>query len=352
MKNVIKIAGGFVVWVIGSGFATGQEILQFFSSYGYGSYGVVIVNLIGFLVVGPMLLGVGFEKKDQEDFKHFNYYCGEKLGTFYSWATTITLLLVMAVLISGAGATLSEYYGLNHYVGAAIMAIMILVAYLLGFQRLLKILSFIGPTIIAFCLIIGLVTVVKDLGNIDQVPIYEENLSKSQSSPNWIISSILYVSYNFLCGSTYYTALGASCQSKKELTAGAIVGAVALILAIAVMNTAILANAGDTASLAIPTLYLAKKISYLLGAVFSVILVLGIFSSCAAMMWTVCTKFATGDKKKDTIMAVGIAIFTFILGLFSFSKLIGVFYPIIGYAGIIFIGCVVHKKIEKKRNIC
>ncbi|MCQ2551149.1 MAG: hypothetical protein MJ146_03005 [Clostridia bacterium] len=352
IKNVIKVSGGFVAWVIGSGFATGQEILQFFTSYGYGSYGVVIVNLIGFLVVGPMLLGVGYAKREQNEFKHFDYYCGKKLGTFYSWATTITLIFVMAVLISGAGATLSEYYGLNHYVGAAIMAVMILIAYLLGFEKLIKILGFIGPSIICFCLLIGLITVFRDFSNIDQVPLYADNLAKSQSSPNWVISSVLYVSYNFLCGSTYYTALGASCTSKKEARAGAILGAIALILAIAVMNTAILSNAGDTASLAIPTLYLAKKISYILGAVFSIFLILGIYSSCSAMMWTVCTKFATGDKKKDRIIAFSIAIGTFILGLFSFSKLIGLFYPIIGYAGILFIGCVIYKKFEKKKDIC
>lgn len=40
-RQVIKFAGAFIAWVIGSGFATGQEILQFFSSYGYLSYAVV-----------------------------------------------------------------------------------------------------------------------------------------------------------------------------------------------------------------------------------------------------------------------------------------------------------------------
>ena len=33
-RNVIRISGAYVAWVMGSGFATGQEILQFFTSYG------------------------------------------------------------------------------------------------------------------------------------------------------------------------------------------------------------------------------------------------------------------------------------------------------------------------------
>lgn len=51
-RAVAKYAGGFIAWVIGSGFATGQEVLRFFTSYGALSYGVVLVNLIGFLFIG------------------------------------------------------------------------------------------------------------------------------------------------------------------------------------------------------------------------------------------------------------------------------------------------------------
>ena len=52
IRNVVTFAGAFIAWIIGSGFATGQEILQFFTSYGYYSYGVVLLNLLGFLFLG------------------------------------------------------------------------------------------------------------------------------------------------------------------------------------------------------------------------------------------------------------------------------------------------------------
>jgi uncharacterized membrane protein YkvI len=336
-----------VAWVIGSGFATGQEVLQFFSSYGYASYAIVLINLIGFLAVGTMLLTTGYEKKEDEAFEQFEYYCGPKLGKFYSWLIPITLLPVISVLISGSGATLSEYYGVNHYVGAGIMAVMILVSYFIGFNRLVKVLSFIGPSIIAFCLLVGGITVIRDLGNFSEIGNYEAVLAQSQSSAHWLISAILYVSYNFLCGSAYYTQLGKTTASVKEARTGAILGAILLLMAITVINTAILLNGGDTASLAIPNLYLAKKISWLLGAVFSVFLVLGIFSACSAMMWTVCTRFSLGDEKKDRFLACGVAVGTFLMGLLSFSDLIGMFYPIIGYCGLLYLGCVVYKKVKR-----
>jgi len=348
--GVFRCAGGFVAWVIGSGFATGQEVLQFFTSYGYASYAIVAINLIGFLAIGTILLTTGRSHADEENFDQFIHYCGPKLGTFYSWLIPVTLIPVMAVLISGSGATLSEYYGVNHYVGAAIMACMILVSYFIGFNRLVKVLSFIGPSIIAFCLLVGGITVLRDMGNFGAVPQYEEALAASRSSAHWLISAILYVSYNFLCGSVYYTQLGKTAASVKEARMGAILGAVLLMGAITVINTGILLNGGDTASLAIPNLYLAKKISWLLGAVFSIFLVLGIFSACSAMMWTVCTKFSLGDEKKDRFLAVGVAAGTFLLGLLSFSDLIGMFYPVIGYCGLVYLVCVVYKKIKEKKE--
>lgn len=343
-KAVFRCAGGFVAWVIGSGFATGQEVLQFFTSYGFASYFIILINLAGFLVVGKVLLTTGYRNREDEGFQQFQYYCGNKMGAFYSWLIPITLLPVMSVLISGAGATLSEYYGLNHYVGALIMAVAILIAYFIGFNRLVSVLSFVGPSIIAFCLMIGLITVVKDYGNFDQIRSFEPALAESQSAAHWLVSAILYVSYNFLCGSVYYTQLGKTTGSMKEAKTGAILGAVLLITAITVINTAILLNGGETAALAIPNLYLAKKISWVFGAVFSVFLVMGIFSACSAMMWTVCSKFATGKEKTNRIIAFAVAGGTFLLGLFSFGELIGVIYPIIGYLGLIYIFCVLKKK--------
>ena len=72
-KNIFRCAGAFVAWVIGSGFATGQEVLQFFTSYGYKSYAIILINLVGFLVMGVSLYRTGQKHKDVEGFSHFTY---------------------------------------------------------------------------------------------------------------------------------------------------------------------------------------------------------------------------------------------------------------------------------------
>jgi len=347
VRAIIKYAGAFIAWVVGSGFATGQEILRFFSSYGYASYGVVLLNLIGFLFIGQIMLLKGYENKKEEKFNHFKFYCGNKLGTVYSWLVSVTLVLLMSALVSGAGATLSEYYGINHFIGSAIMAAMVLCAYLIGFEKLVKILSMIGPAIIFFALFVGTVTVINGFHNIGEIGRYENELASVQAAPHWVISAALYLPLNFLCSSTYYTALGRSAENRNDAKWGAIVGAITVILVITIMNTAILLNAGDVTLLSVPTLYLARNISNTLGAVFSIVLILGIFSSCSTMMWSFCNQFFTEGTWKNRLAAIATSAVIFVIGLFPFRDLVGIFYPLIGYIGVVFVACVIYKGIKK-----
>ncbi|GAB1476857.1 membrane protein [Bacillota bacterium] len=349
IKAILKFAGAFIAWLIGSGFATGQEILQFFSSYGYASYGIVLICLFGFLAMAQTLLITGYDQKDNDSFSPYSYFCGRRLGTFYSWIIPAILFLLMSVLISGAGATLNEYYGVDSRLGAALMAIMVLCAFLMGFERLIRMVSAIGPVIILFSLFVGAATLLRDFHNIGEISRFKEVLADKQSTPNWFISSILYVSLNFLCGGTYFSALGASAKHRNSAKWGATLGAGAVILSIAIMNTAILLNGGNAALLSVPTLYLAKKLSFILGAVFSIVLILGMFSCCSAIMWTVCNRFSQDGTRRSRIVAAVVACGSFLLGMLPFAKLMAIFYPFVGYMGLPFVACVLYRSFKNRR---
>lgn len=346
--QTLKFAGGFVAWVIGSGFATGQEILQFFSSYGIKSFLVLLINLAGFLIVGTVLLLKGYDNKSN-NIPHFEYFCGKKIGKIYSVIILITLIFLMPVLISAAGATFSQYFGINKYIGSAVMAAAVLAAYLIGFDRMVKIVSSFGPLIIVFSIFVGVVTVIRGRGSEEQIISAENLLSELQTAPHWSLSALLYISLNFLCGSTYYTQLGKSAERRSEAKLGAIIGSLFLIITILLMNVSILLNAENTAGLSVPTLYFAQQISSVFGGVFSVVLVLGIFSSCSTMMWSFSSRFFADNKKKNTAAAAATTVITFVIGMFPFGGLVAVIYPAIGYIGLFFIGCVIFKGLKRKR---
>ena len=347
LKSVLKYAGAFIAWVIGSGFATGQEILQFFASYGYDSIAVLAVNLIGFAGFGIILLETGFDHKDDPGFNHYEYYCGKTVGKIYRIVMPVILALLISVLISAAGATVRQYYGIDPILGSAIMAVLLIAAYLAGFEKMVRLVSGISPFVICFAVFVGVYSLIRDGGNYGNISRYTEELAAFRTAPDWLLSAMLYLSLNFLCGSVYYNALGKTADTKKSAVWGVVIGSLALLITVAAMNFAIQCNAEDILEYPVPTLYLAQRISDVFGNIFSVILLLGMFSSCATTVWSFCSDCFADDPKKNRIFSVVTVIACAALGFVPFGSLMSVIYPMIGYSGLIFMAMAAYKGIRR-----
>ena len=76
VSNVIKFAGTFIAFLIGSGFATGQEILQYFTSYGLNGVLTGLLMLVLFIYVGASFISAGFSEDFKKGSDIFGYYCG------------------------------------------------------------------------------------------------------------------------------------------------------------------------------------------------------------------------------------------------------------------------------------
>lgn len=61
--NVVKYAGAYIAFIIGSGFATGQEIIQFYTSYGIWGIGSIAISMFLFAWVGGTVTDMGFRTK-------------------------------------------------------------------------------------------------------------------------------------------------------------------------------------------------------------------------------------------------------------------------------------------------
>lgn len=346
--NVMKFAGAFIAFIIGSGFATGQEIMQFFTSNGLYSLVSIIISLILFTYFGSTVMSCGFDYGSLKKYRPYKYFCGNKVGLFYEYFVPVLLFISVIVMISGSGATLQEYYGLNYYVGCAMMTILVLIAFLCGLDSLINIIGFIGPVIVVFSLIVGFTILVQNLDGLKNISqtIMEVNLTKAGG--NCVKSGILYASYNMVSGLFFFTSLGNSADTRREAKYGAIVGSLLLMIVILVMNFALLSKINDIYKLSIPTLYFAKSISPMFGKVFSIVLLCGIFSTAAPNFWTVCDKISKEGRYNSKIIAIIISILAFFCGLFPFEKLVANVYPLTGILGILLFICIFLKQISKR----
>ena len=121
-KRVIIVAGSFIAFAIGSGFSTGQEILQFFSAFGTFVFIQTILFFVGNLYVNYNFLEAGRIGKFEKASQVFNYFCGKYVGAFFDWFAVVFTYMSFFVMVSGAGATLNQHFGIPTTVGAIIIA--------------------------------------------------------------------------------------------------------------------------------------------------------------------------------------------------------------------------------------
>ncbi|HGM3507661.1 hypothetical protein KGF42_08770 [Clostridioides sp. ZZV15-6383] len=347
IKTVISFAGAYVATVIGSGFATGQEILQFFTFYGYAGIIGGIISMILFSWFGAEVIEKGRELKLKEPIKIYQVYCGKYLGTFFEWFGPLFLFGTLVIMIAGAGATLSEYYGLNPYVGRIGMAIVSLITVSLGLTRLSKILGNIGPIIIIFTLLVGAISLFSNIDALSNAGTMVDSLNIKTATSNGYFSGVLYTCYNVIIVITFLTGMGASAVNKKDAVWGGIVGGVALMAAAIMMNLALLSDIGNIYTKEIPALYLADKISPIIGILFSVVLLLGIYTTAVPLLWSVTNRFVEDDHPKFKIITIVVSILACIGGLLPFDKLVGTLYPYTGYMGILILLCMLYRRITK-----
>ncbi|MGI6211433.1 MAG: hypothetical protein ACOYJJ_02485 [Anaerovoracaceae bacterium] len=349
VKNVVKFAGAFVACAIGSGFATGQEVMQFFSGQGIMSIVGTIITTIVFAWCGGMFMKHGYEHRLESPAQIIDFYFGKKLGKAIELIFQIFLFGVFVIMIAGAGTTLSEYYGLNPMVGRIGMAAIAFGTVILGLTKLTDILGNLGTVIIVFAVGIGLVSFVSHIGNLSTAAAVIPTLDITKTAGGWLWSSILYPGFNAIVVIFLTCAMGRTANSAKEAMYGGVLGGILFGAAILVLNLGIIVNITDVYTKGVPTLALAQQISPIFALIFSVIICCGIYTTTVPMLWSVARHFAEDGSKKFVLIALGATVLGLALGMTSFKVLVNIIYPLSGYMGVALFGFIAYRELQGKK---
>lgn len=341
-KTLFRNGMVVVTTLIGSGFASGQETMQYFTAYGTKGLMGILLAMLGFAVVTAILLKFGQKFKEKIANEVYDYFFGRYLGAFTKFYIPFFAFMVGVVMISGAGATMNEYFKIPTWMGTIIMAACVLVATFFGLHRLVTITSRVTPITIGFCLFVVLYTFASGDFNFHGVDSILENSSHvhyavGQDTRWWWLSAINYVGVNYVCGIPFFFALGKYNNSQKEAKYSGLMGGILLMITAGLINIALLGHTELVLSSEIPMLALANRISFWAGGMFALIMLEEIFSTSASLVWSVTdalTRRKTSQKRERlTMIAVVLAIL--VGGQFPFGKLVNLFYPFTGWLGVV-----------------
>lgn len=352
-KRIISLVGAIVAFSIGSGFATGQESLQFFASYGVAKcIGAAVITMILYIWICSVVMQDGSKLKLQSANEIWVYYCGKYFGTALKYFTPIFLFAILVVMTSGAGATINQYYGLSSVYGRVLIVILMLATVMLGMNKITKLIGVLGILIIVFTLLIGIISLVINVGNLSTATAYLEENPVAKAAPTWWISGILYTTFMTLNLGPFLAGIGPDCEKRSDAKLGGLGGGIAFSACLIVMALAILANIQTAGDMSVPTLVIAESISPVFGVIFSIVLIAGIFTTTVSLLWISCNFVAHDEKsKKFRITALIACIIIFIGSKLPFSTLVNIIYPYTGYLGIIICLCIAYTHYFKKEKI-
>lgn len=345
-------AGAVVAYMVGSGFASGQECLQYYSCFGlWPMISALVVATLLYIWFSMVLMEDGRKLKLTDTNKIFRYYCGKKLGTVFEIFTAFFLYAMLAVMISGAGSILSEYYGIHQQVGRVGMAVIVAVTVLMGLDKILSVISKIGPIIIVFAIVVGVAGVILNPdGLANSAEVLDSIEIQYYATPHWLVSAINAPSLGMMMLVPFFAGLGPKAASRKEAVWGGFAGAMAFNLCVALVAFGVLANIGEVYDKAAPTLTITNMISPAIGSFFSIVLVIGIYSTSIPLLWVAANKIVPDEKdKRFKPVVLILSVVAFLVGQLPFAALMNILYPAAGYvAWIVMIGMLI-KQIKTRK---
>ncbi|WKA55561.1 YkvI family membrane protein [Planococcus shixiaomingii] len=351
MKS-LQIGAAFIGVIVGAGFASGQEVLQFFTSFGaWGIFGSLVATaLFAFLGMNLTQLGSRLQTQSHQDVIY--HICGKFLGTAVDFVITFFLFGVTVVMFSGAGAIFEQQFGIPSLVGNLLMAVLVIASVLLKVEKVISLISMFTP----FLLLAVIVLAVYSLANFDFAAADFEAAAESQSAPHWLLGACLYVSYNIAAGAAMMTVMGGSVKDEKVAGRGGLIGGLGLGLLILLINVSMMTQLKEIAAVPMPTLVIANNISPVMGWIMSIILIGMIYNTAVGMLYAFTAPLVKPDTVKFKLSAGIFGAVAFASSFVGFVTLVGTVYPLMGYLGFVLIGAIVFawfrtKKVKRESKV-
>lgn len=343
---MFTIAAAYIGTVVGAGFASGQEVLQFFGYFGLpGLVGLVIAA--GLLVwFGYAILELGRRLKADSHLPVIRYAGGRWVGSLIDWVITFFLFGGMVTMAAGAGAVFVEQFGVSFFWGSLAMTAATLLTVLLGISGVITSISLIVPLLLVTVLGVALYTIVTGYSALASSLAGYSNPAGAPV-PFWPFTSILYASYNLVLAVAILAPLGAM-STRERLRSGAILGGIGLGIGAAAIDLAILAHIGSASLYQVPMIYVAGSISPAVRLAYTVILLAEVYTTAVGSLYGFAARLGKQGTARYRWVTIGTGAAAFAFSQFGFSNLVGTLFPAVGLAGLAMLGSIVFVFIKEK----
>ncbi|RNC62951.1 MAG: hypothetical protein AWM53_01780 [Candidatus Dichloromethanomonas elyunquensis] len=332
--STLAVAAAFIGTVVGAGFATGQEVLQFFSFFGRSGFiGIAVVTIL-FCYFGSVIMRISRDLKSDSHLELVKFICGRKLGIFMDWFITFSFLGVLVVMAAGSGAVAEEQLGFPPVYGSLAVILLSFLTVISGINNVIKAIGFVVPFLLLAVFGVTVFSIVQDPISLQKV-VFLESL-QSAVPAKWPFSALLYISYNILLAVAILSPLGVEARNHRSLFWGALLGGLGLGIGILAINLAIISRVPEILPFQVPMIFLASRLNPLLAYGYGFILLLEIYTTAVSILYGFTARVAF-TKIHKMIWAGSACVGALFAARLGFARVISTVYPVMGFVGLFFL---------------
>lgn len=326
-----QIAAVYVGTVVGAGFATGREIVEFFTRFGFiGLVGILMSGYI-FIFHGSKLMRIS-ARIGAKSYQEFNEYLfGKFFGSIINILMLFMLLGVCAVMLSGAGAVFSEQLGLSKNIGLIVTVVLSIIVMLVGIKGLFAVNTIVVPLMIGFSFMLMIISL-KLPNFLDQllyIP-YAEDGWKS------VVAPFSYTALNLGLAQAVLVPVAAEIKDDQTVKWGGILGG--LVLTIILLSSHFtLVMLPNIEIYEIPMAVIMKNLASGFYWIFILIIYGEIFTSVIGNLFGLERQIKTYLPLPSIVIVGFILAVSFLISLVPYGTLLSYLYPVFGYVSILFI---------------
>ena len=327
MKNVLKVTFLYIGLVIGAGFASGREILEFFNLKNREDFaGIVLAGALFSLVVYIIL--IKSKQYGTTDFFEFTDMISGKAGYFIKKFMFLYLFAGFFVMLSAGGTLFSFSLGCDKKIGIIFMAVLCFIVLVFESRGIVILNTLLVPImilgIIYICISELLFGVVATFNSLDFV------------KNNFLASAVCYVSYNTINAGAVMVPMSKS-MTEKEIKISALLSGVTLGTLILVVWLTQNLRFNDIYMSEFPMLDIAANQGIVQKNIYSMVLLMSICTTAASCGFGVLSAFKLNTKGERVLAVLILCLLAAPLSYLEFSSLVANVYSMFGYVGLIWL---------------
>ncbi|OFN32983.1 MULTISPECIES: hypothetical protein [unclassified Corynebacterium] len=350
-KRAVTISMAFIGVVVGAGFASGQEALQYFVAFGnMGLWGVLLASAL-MIITGVAILQLGSYFQADEHTAVYDNISGPIVSRILDWGTLATLFSIGFVMFAGGGSTISQQFeGVPIWVGGAIMLVLVLLVGLLDVDKVSNVIGAITPFIIIFVVLATGYTIIVTDVDWSQANEFAVNNVESPLS-NWWLAALNYTGLNVMCAVSMSIVIGGNILDNRAVGVGGLIGGFFYLLLLALLVVSLYMVAPEVYKQDLPVLTLINHVNPALGYFMTFIIYGMVFNTAIGMFYAMGKRLTRKKPKLFYPVYAGACVVGFILSFIGFKQLVSSVYPILGWIGLLMIAVMVITWITQRDKI-